>query len=64
MTECLDVELSLKVPDKGLCIEHIAGELGEGGNIKQALKNESWGATFGWLEDKFSINWMVNIAKE
>jgi len=35
--------------------------LGEGGNVKQTLKDESWGDTFGWLEDKFSINWMVNI---
>ena len=38
-------------------------KLGEGGNVKQALKDESWGDTFGWLEDKFSINWMVNITK-
>jgi PhnB protein len=37
--------------------------LGEGGNIKQALKDESWGDTFGWLEDKFNVNWMVNITK-
>lgn len=37
--------------------------LGEGGNVKQALKEESWGDTFGWLEDKFNINWMVNINK-
>lgn len=37
--------------------------LGEGGKVKQALKEESWGDTFGWLEDKFNINWMVNISK-
>ena len=37
--------------------------LGEGGNVKQRLKDESWGDTFGWLEDKFNINWMVNITK-
>jgi PhnB protein len=36
--------------------------LSVGGNVKQALKNESWGNTFGWLEDKFKINWMVNIS--
>ena len=35
--------------------------LSEGGRVKQPLKKESWGATFGWTEDKFSINWMVNI---
>ncbi len=37
--------------------------LSEGGNVKQKLKQESWGDTFGWLEDKFGINWMVNISK-
>lgn len=37
--------------------------LGEGGNVKQTLKEESWGDTFGWLEDKYNINWMVNISK-
>jgi PhnB protein len=37
--------------------------LSQGGNVKQALKQESWGDTFGWFEDKFGINWMVNINK-
>lgn len=35
--------------------------LTEGGKVKQTLKTESWDDTFGWLEDKFGINWMVNI---
>jgi len=35
--------------------------LAEGGKVKQALKTESWSDAFGWLEDKFGINWMVNI---
>lgn len=37
--------------------------LAEGGTVKQPLKTESWGDTFGWLMDKFSVNWMVNIDK-
>lgn len=37
--------------------------LSEGGNVKQTLKEESWGDTFGWIEDKFNINWMINISK-
>ena len=37
--------------------------LSEGGNVKQSLKVESWGDAFGWLEDKYGINWMVNIVK-
>ncbi len=37
--------------------------LGEGGKIKQPLTKADWGDMFGWLEDKFGINWMVNISK-
>jgi PhnB protein len=37
--------------------------LAEGGNVKQGLKVESWGDAFGWLEDKYGVNWMVNINK-
>lgn len=37
--------------------------LSDGGNVKQTLKEESWGDTFGWVEDKFNINWMINISK-
>ncbi len=36
--------------------------LSEGGNVKQALKIESWGDCFGYFTDKFGINWMVNIS--
>lgn len=36
--------------------------LSEGGNVKQALKIESWGDGFGYFTDKFGINWMVNIS--
>lgn len=32
------------------------------GFVKQALKTESWGDTFGYFVDKFNINWMVNIS--
>lgn len=35
--------------------------LSEGGRIKQPLKEESWGAMFGYFTDKFGINWMFNI---
>lgn len=36
--------------------------LSEGGDVKQALKIESWGDGFGYFTDKFGINWMVNIS--
>lgn len=38
-------------------------ELSTDGRVKQPLKVESWGDAFGWLEDKYGINWMVNINK-
>lgn len=41
----------------------IFDQLGEGGKVKQSLKEESWG-TFGWLEDKFGVNWMLNVSKQ
>lgn len=37
-------------------------KLSAGGFIKQALKEESWG-TYGFLQDKFGINWIVNVYK-
>lgn len=36
-------------------------KLAEGGEIMQALEKESWGDTFGFVVDKFGINWMINI---
>ncbi len=37
-------------------------KLASGGTVKQALKIESWGDSFGYFVDKFGINWMVNIS--
>ncbi len=37
-------------------------KLSDGGQVKQPLKTESWGASFGYFVDKFGINWMVNIS--
>ena len=36
-------------------------KLSNGGQLKQPLKTESWGDSFGYFVDKFGINWMVNI---
>lgn len=35
----------------------------DGGKAKSPLKQESWGDTFGWLKDKFGINWMIDITQ-
>lgn len=37
-------------------------KLSEGANIHQQLDTAPWGDMFGMLEDKFGIEWMVNIS--
>lgn len=37
-------------------------KLSAGGKIDQPLTKAPWGDTFGMLNDKFGIRWMVNIA--
>jgi PhnB protein len=43
-------------------LSKIFDQLGEGGIVKQPLTEEAWG-TFGWLQDKFGVNWMLNVSK-
>jgi len=37
-------------------------KLAEGGTILQPLAAAPWGASFGMLQDRFGITWLVNIA--
>jgi PhnB protein len=37
-------------------------KLVDGATISAPLMQAPWGDTFGMLQDKFGINWMVNIA--
>lgn len=37
-------------------------KLSEGGQVTKELSKESWGDEFGMVQDKFGINWMVNIS--
>jgi len=36
--------------------------LSEGADVRQPLKKEFWGDTFGSLVDRYGVEWMVNIA--
>lgn len=36
-------------------------KLAEGGTVKMPLSEQSWGDRFGYLVDRFGINWMVDI---
>jgi PhnB protein len=54
-------ELSLSGDDE----EKLKGyyeKLSEGGKIKSPLKKEMWGDQFGQFQDKYGVDWMVNIS--
>jgi|SRR4030088_143580 PhnB protein len=36
-------------------------KLSAGGTVTMPLEKAVWGATFGMLEDKFGVSWLVNI---
>lgn len=39
----------------------IFNKLSEGGKVHMPLENTFWGARFGMVEDKFGVNWMLNV---
>jgi PhnB protein len=41
----------------------IFDKLSVDGSVKQPLEVETWGDTFGYLVDKYGVDWMVNIYK-
>ncbi len=55
-----NMAISLIGSDKEMMTKAFS-ELAEGGKIKMPLDESSWGDTFGFLEDKFGINWMFDI---
>jgi len=38
-------------------------KLSVGGQVKEELKDQFWGATFGMLIDKYGVNWLLNYEK-
>jgi len=54
------IELSLGGTDEAK-MKKIFDALAEGGKIKMPLEKQFWGDTFGMLEDKFGIDWNMNI---
>jgi PhnB protein len=38
-------------------------KLSEGGQVGAALEKAPWGDIFGMCQDRFGMNWMVNISK-
>jgi PhnB protein len=39
-------------------------KLAEGATVTQPLDTAPWGATFGMLDDRFGVSWLVNISAE
>lgn len=38
--------------------------LAEGGKVKGAIRKGPWGGEAGWLQDKFGINWNIDVESE
>ncbi len=58
-----NVSLSLDFSDEGK-MDKAFEKLAVGGKITMPLQDTFWGAKFGILTDKFSINWMFNHDKK
>ena len=39
----------------------IFGDLADGGQVKGPLSPQPWGGEFGYLHDRFGINWVVSV---
>ena len=56
-----NVSISLSGDDDAKLTKYFKA-LSTGGNITKPLSKESWGDTFGMVNDKFGISWLVNIS--
>lgn len=54
------VELSIGGTDEPR-MKEIFEKLSQGGNVRMPLAKQSWGDLFGSLEDKFGVDWNMNI---
>ena len=44
-------------------IERVFSCLSDGGIVREALKQQFWGDTYGELTDRFGMNWLLNCTK-
>src|SRR6187551_1934886 len=56
-----NIAIVLSGPDRAALTTAFQG-LADGGTVKMPLTDAPWG-TAGWLQDRFGINWNVDIAK-
>jgi len=56
-----NVSISLSGDDEAKLTKYFEA-LSVGGTVTKPLSKESWGDTFGMLDDKFGISWLINIS--
>lgn len=56
-----NISISLSGDDEAKLTKYFTA-LSEGGKVTKPLSREAWGDTFGMVEDKFGISWLVNIS--
>ena len=42
-------------------LENLAASLSDGGKIHMPVGNYGFSSLFGWVEDKFGVNWQLNV---
>lgn len=55
-----NVSISLSGDDEAKLTKYFEA-LSAGGTVTKPLGKESWGDTFGMVDDKFGISWLINI---
>ncbi len=57
----ISIALNLSSVDE---MRQVFKQLSAGGQVKDEIKKQFWGAYFGAVLDKFGINWMLNCDEE
>lgn len=39
-------------------------KLSDGGTVRMELQKYPWNEKYGWIEDKFGVNWQLSLSKE
>ena len=42
-------------------LENLAASLSDGGKVHMPVGNYGFSSLFGWVEDKFGVNWQLNV---
>jgi predicted 3-demethylubiquinone-9 3-methyltransferase (glyoxalase superfamily) len=43
-------------------IDHVFGELADGGELKMPLDNYGFSKKFGWVSDRYGVSWQLNLS--